>query len=204
MTSYNLLEDQETALKLHKCFYYNTKLFHDILNHFSSIEDVISNLNKLSYKKTTKQIQKLKTISVKKELNYIKKENINLITLNHPHYPKLLKEITFPPPVLFTKGNLACLSKPTIAIVGPRYPSAYGKQVTNFFSKELCKQFCIVSGFATGVDTIAHQTCIENKTETIAVMGTGLDKLVIGNFYLDKKNQNTNLKKNYENEFELD
>lgn len=94
-----------------------------------------------------------------------------------PKYPRLLKEIPDPPQVLYVrgKGPKINLTK-TIAVVGTREATPYGKEVTKQLVKELvAKGFVIVSGLATGVDTVAHETAIIYGGKTIAVLGSGID-----------------------------
>ncbi len=116
------------------------------------------------------------------------KEGIEIVPLFDPKYPTLLKEITDPPIILYAKGNVACLDNPKIAVVGARVSTEYGKQVTEFLVKDLCDYFCIVSGFAKGIDTYAHETTLHNKGKTIAVFGCGIDTIYpTENKYLIKK-----------------
>lgn len=95
-------------------------------------------------------------------------------------YPRLLLEIPSPPPVLYYRGivqveeNLGII--PTVAIVGTRDPSEYGKRWTRKITNVLAqKGFTIVSGMAEGIDTETHRTCLELGARTIAVFGTGVD-----------------------------
>lgn len=95
-------------------------------------------------------------------------------------YPRLLLEIPTPPPVLYYRGqvnldeNLGI--KPTVSIVGTREPSDYGKRWTRKISIALAKHgFTVVSGMAAGIDTEAHQGCLDSGGRTIAVLGTGVD-----------------------------
>ncbi len=77
---------------------------------------------------------------------------------------------------LYRRGALPDPSLPTIAIVGTRQITPYGRYVTQQFTKELVAAgFVIVSGFMYGVDAVAHETCIDNGGKTIAVLGYGLD-----------------------------
>ncbi len=95
-----------------------------------------------------------------------------------PEYPKLLWEIPDPPPLLYYRGPLRPNQTPTITvgIVGTRRPSPYGRRWTQRLSRRLSQQqFTIVSGMATGVDTHAHQSCLDQGGQTIAVLGTGVD-----------------------------
>ncbi|MFG6097201.1 DNA-processing protein DprA [Leptothoe sp. ISB3NOV94-8A] len=94
-------------------------------------------------------------------------------------YPSLLWEIPDPPPVLYYRGPLrpnACTNPITISIVGTRHPSPYGRRWTQRLSRRLSqRQITIVSGMATGIDTHAHQSCLNTDGQTIAVLGTGVD-----------------------------
>jgi DNA processing protein len=102
--------------------------------------------------------------------------NVRVLTLEDPDYPMHLKEIYAPPPVLYVKGDCAVFTQNALAVVGTRRCTQYGKSVTVVLVKELvAKQIVIVSGLAHGIDTIAHQTCLDNKGQTVAVLGCGID-----------------------------
>ncbi|MDO5576646.1 MAG: DNA-processing protein DprA, partial [Fibrobacter sp.] len=102
----------------------------------------------------------------------------NILTFNSKSYPYYLKELSDPPVILYYKGELSAFSGHAVAVVGSRAPTQYGKFVTKQICKELCDQnLVIVSGLARGIDTIAHNTCVENKKVTIAVLGSGLDQI---------------------------
>lgn len=93
-------------------------------------------------------------------------------------YPELLKQIGTPPKKLFYRGNPAFLFKPCIAVVGTRRISEYGKFLTQKIIQELAGfDVCIVSGLATGIDTVAHQTALEQNLPTIAVLGSGINNI---------------------------
>lgn len=110
------------------------------------------------------------------QLDRARKLDVRVLTLDDEEYPPHLKEIYAPPPVLFVKGSCEVFKKHSIAIVGTRRFSPYGKNVTATLVKDLVqKGLVIVSGLAQGIDTIAHQTCLENNGETIAVLGCGID-----------------------------
>jgi DNA processing protein len=73
-------------------------------------------------------------------------------------------------------GNITAADRKAVAVVGSREMSPRGKKLTEEFVKELVKnKFTIVSGLARGIDTVAHQTALENDGRTIAVIGSGLD-----------------------------
>jgi len=106
-----------------------------------------------------------------------KQENIRKITLQDKNYPAILKEIHNPPKELYIKGEITNQDKVAIAVVGTRKYTQYGKQVCLDIAGKLAKLgITIVSGLAKGIDTFAHQAALESGGQTIAVLGSGLDK----------------------------
>lgn len=100
------------------------------------------------------------------------------IKLDDLEYPSLLKDIKNAPPELYVDGSINCVNMPCVAVVGSRNMSEYGKDMTRRIVKELVGAgVCIVSGLAIGIDTVAHETCLENGGKTIAVLGSGLNKI---------------------------
>lgn len=105
-------------------------------------------------------------------------EHHHLIGLDDAYYPPLLKQIADPPPALFVAGALECLLKPQLAIVGSRNASAGGLAHARDFSATLASSGLIItSGLAAGIDAAAHSACLETGGQTIAVTGTGLDRV---------------------------
>jgi DNA processing protein len=103
--------------------------------------------------------------------------DVRILTLSDPDYPMHLKEIYAPPPVLFVRGDCSVFKKHAIAVVGTRRNTTYGKSATIALVKELVrKHLVVVSGLAHGIDTIAHQTCLDNNGKTVAVLGCGIDR----------------------------
>jgi DNA processing protein len=101
---------------------------------------------------------------------------VTALTLTNPAYPALLREIALPPPVLYLRGALTPADDWSIAIVGTRRASAYGRQMTERLAGELAaQQITIVSGLARGIDTYAHTAALEAGGRTIAVLGCGPD-----------------------------
>jgi len=134
------------------------------LKHFNAIEEI--------YEKYNPKVDKKKIDS---DLNYVYKNNIEVIDYFDENYPQNLKNIDYPPIVLFVKGHFD-VSKLFFSIVGTRYPSGYGEKCTSIFSKELTlSSFSIVSGLARGIDSIAHKICLQNKGYSIGVLGCGID-----------------------------
>lgn len=94
------------------------------------------------------------------------------------NYPRRLREIDNPPPVLFVRGNLVEADDWAVAIVGTRRATPYGKQVAEELAASLARAgVTIVSGFARGIDAVAHVSALEAGGRTLAVLGSGLDKL---------------------------
>ncbi len=106
----------------------------------------------------------------------IRKRGIKTVCLTEENYPPLLKEVSFPPLVLFYQGNLPEKERKILAVVGSRLSSFRGKHLAEEISAELSKRgFTIVSGLARGIDTYAHLGALKGEGKTIAVLGCGLD-----------------------------
>jgi len=117
-------------------------------------------------------------VEAEKQRAWAKKEGVAVLTLVSEKYPTYLKEIFAPPPVIFVRGDTSVFSLHAVAIVGTRSPTVYGKNVALSITRELVEHgLVIVSGLARGIDTIAHQTCIEQGGRTIAVLGCGIDRI---------------------------
>lgn len=109
-------------------------------------------------------------------IEYMKKHSIKMITINDEIYPCNLRNIYDPPIVLYLIGNEKILNNFSIAIIGSRVCSNYGKIVANQFAYNIAKNnINIISGLAKGIDTYAHIGAIKANKPTIAVVGTGLD-----------------------------
>jgi len=106
----------------------------------------------------------------------LSKLNVKVTTYLEDDFPKNLKDLEGSPTTLYYKGTLTGLNAPSVAIVGTRRMTYYGKIVTEKFSGELSSfGVTIVSGLARGVDTAAHTACLSHGGITIAVLGNGLD-----------------------------
>ena len=115
-------------------------------------------------------------INLEKEWDLIQQLDISVVTFDHDSYPKLLKSTKHPPPVLYIKGSFVDEDYCSVAVVGTRRKTSYGKQVANELSRFLASNgITVVSGMARGIDTIAHQSALDAGGRTIAVFGSGLD-----------------------------
>ena len=103
--------------------------------------------------------------------------SIDAVTIMDDAYPKSLKQLRYPPFVLFYKGNLKLLSQPGISVVGSRYPDEYGVKMTRRIVSECPDFYVIISGLAKGIDATAHQEAIDRLRPTIAVIGCGIDRV---------------------------
>ncbi len=115
---------------------------------------------------------------VEQDLLWLDQPNCHILTLQDELYPPLLREIHDPPPLLYLQGNLSLLSQWQLAIVGSRNPSQTGRQLAYDFANYLGQGgLCITSGLAMGIDAAAHQGALAAGGSTIAVVGTGLDRV---------------------------
>ncbi len=112
---------------------------------------------------------------------YWKDYPINKVSIDDPRYPKILKKIPSPPRQLYFRappggGLNSSLFKTSLAVVGSRRMTQYGKMVVEKFVSNLALNgVTIISGFMYGVDSEAHRICVENEGKTLAVFGCGLD-----------------------------
>lgn len=161
----------------------------NILKYFGSIKNFWekANINEIenffSKQITQKLIEIRNKLDIYQEFEKLNKEKIKLISVFDKDYPPLLKEISYPPILLYIKGNLFHPDENLknkefcLAVVGSRKATNYGWEVCKYFIEEFSKHpICIVSGLAFGIDSIAHKTSLLNKIRTIAVLGSSVDE----------------------------
>ncbi len=159
-----------------------------LLSKFDTIEKISStdfkNLTEIEGINKTLSLKILRSIDFiqqsQKKVEFIidssLKINANIITFWDDEYPELLKRIYYPPILLYTFGKFSTNDINSVAIVGTRQPTNYGKLNAERFAIELVKNnLTIVSGLARGIDSIAHQAALKAGGRTIAVIGSGLD-----------------------------
>lgn len=101
-----------------------------------------------------------------------------ILTLDDARYPRLLAEIYDAPPILYAHGVLECLENPQLGVVGSRNPSPLGSETAREFAQTLSAAgMTVTSGLALGVDAAAHQGALDAGGPTIAVFGTGPDRI---------------------------
>ena len=118
------------------------------------------------------------TVNLDQVWTKIESQGIKILTWQDEAYPSRLKEIDQPPPVLYLRGEYLQDDLFAVAIVGTRRVTAYGRQITEELAGFLASNgITVVSGLARGVDIIAHQSALKAGGRTIAVLGSGVDKI---------------------------
>ncbi|RLD02250.1 MAG: DNA-protecting protein DprA [Chloroflexi bacterium] len=117
-------------------------------------------------------------VDLQKIWDNIAEKNIRVMNWEDADYPARLREIAQPPPILYLKGEILEEDAWAVAIVGTRRVTAYGRQVTEEIATYLAqKGITIVSGLARGVDGIAHQAALKAGGRTLAVLGSGVNRI---------------------------
>lgn len=105
-------------------------------------------------------------------------EHQHLVTLADPEYPQALLEIPDPPTLLYVRGRVDLLNRPSLAIVGSRNPTPQGVHNAEHFAAALADAgLLIISGLALGIDAAAHRGALAASGETVALIGTGIDRI---------------------------
>ncbi|MCP4681445.1 MAG: DNA-protecting protein DprA [Desulfobacterales bacterium] len=118
------------------------------------------------------------TLDPEEELGRVEKSDARIITYNDPAYPGLLREISSPPMLLYIKGKEIPAKQTFVAVIGSRNPTHYGLKAAERIGTGLAKEGVgVVSGLAKGIDSAAHRGCLRGKGFTVAVIGTGIDRV---------------------------
>jgi DNA processing protein len=116
--------------------------------------------------------------SVERDLEWLDLPDHHLIRFTDAAYPHLLLEIADPPGMVFVRGDAECLLHPQVAIVGSRNPSHGGRTIAAQLSSRLVGcGLTVTSGLASGIDGAAHRGALEAQGHSVAVAGTGLDRV---------------------------
>ncbi|MCC6208329.1 MAG: DNA-protecting protein DprA [Gammaproteobacteria bacterium] len=158
--------------------------FHELLQHFPSPRAIFqSSPRELAAAgriapETARYLENPAWSDVENDLRWLARAGHHALTLHSPEYPPWLREIHAAPPVLHVQGKPSCLASPQIAVVGSRNPTPAGLDLAHEFSAELTRHgFAITSGLAAGIDAAAHRGALDAHGITIAVAGTGLDRV---------------------------
>lgn len=181
----NFSNNEKALIFLSTLDFITSAKYSSIMDKFENISDIFSATPKELF--MLKDIFKTKyEIFLDNLINFnsneffsaLEKRGIGVTTILSDNYPQKLMNLKNPPYVLYYVGDLNLVKCRSVAVVGTRSPSAYGKLITEKYAKELAQNsICIVSGLATGVDKISHESALEVGGKTIAVMGGGFDHI---------------------------
>ena len=127
---------------------------------------------------TISAIRNPDTVLLDQDNKWLEEPDHQLLTWDNDLYPTLLRDIPSPPAALFVEGDPDVLWQPQIAVIGSRNPTAGGRDNALDFAAELSRQgLTITSGMASGIDSCAHHAALDAGGLTVAVTGTGLDRV---------------------------
>ncbi|MFY9961930.1 DNA-processing protein DprA [Pseudomonas sp.] len=174
----------EARLRLHRLPRLGPKRFHSLLQAFGSASAAFSApasaWRALGLPDVSAHARRSPEVrdGAAAALAWLERRDQHLLMWDDPAYPGLLAEVDAAPPLLFVAGNPALLEKPQLAIVGSRRASPPALDTAAAFSRHLAQGgFVITSGLALGIDGAAHQAALDVDGQTVAVLGTGLQKL---------------------------
>lgn len=179
-----LLDELRTCLRLQLTPGLTSNMAKLLLSHFGfSVFD--RTLDELKICLTSQQARELvlsplndvMLSQIEQSLEWAARDGNYLISLADPHYPAEFLSMADAPILLYAKGNIACLQRPKLAIVGARQSTVMGSQIAHDFAACLAERFCVVSGLARGIDMYAHEGALSSNVSaaTIAVMATGMN-----------------------------
>lgn len=132
----------------------------------------------LSKKLAERVVETRASLDLEQYMANLQAQEIQILTWDDPNYPVHLKQIDQPPPILYLKGAFSPEDAWAVAIVGTRAVTAYGRQVTEEVATVLAQNgVTIVSGLARGVDAVAHSAAVKAGGRTLAVLGSGVDRI---------------------------
>ncbi|ALN73376.1 hypothetical protein M673_11655 [Aureimonas sp. AU20] len=150
--------------------------FHALLRRFGTASDALTHLPELAARGgTRRRITICTSEAAEAEFMRLGRFGARLLCHDEADYPQALRAAEGAPPLLSVMGEVTCLAKPSVAIVGSRNAAAAGGRLTRMFATELGQAgYVIASGLARGIDTVAHEAALE--TGTIGVFAGGLDR----------------------------
>ncbi len=161
-----------------------TVRFRQLEQHFGTLEQAWSatagalKAAGLDSRAVSEVVSNRDSISPDGEMERLSQASVRAVTWQDEEYPDRLKEIDDPPPVLYVKGALLPDDWRSIAIVGTRSATSYGKQAASTLARDLVASgITVVSGLARGIDGVAHREVVQAGGRTIAVLASGLDSI---------------------------
>jgi len=157
------------------------KNLHTLLEQFGSPKTVVSappqSLTSLVGSDTAKKITSYSlTENLRQKSSVLDRMDIGILPYYSEEYPGWLRSIENFPPVIFVRGNILPDDEVSVAIIGTRGATVYGKEIARNFAAEFAGAgVTVISGMARGVDTAAHLGALQNNGRTIAVLGSGID-----------------------------
>lgn len=156
-----------------------------LLSHFTTPSNILEasveeleTVNGIGSSLASKVADWKNTVLLEKELDLIEKGGVKVITKLDSEYPAILKEIYDPPICLYVRGILPDLNNASLAVVGSRRMSNYGRKCAAHFAQSAAyADWTVVSGLAYGIDAAAHQACLDASGRTVAVLGSGLARV---------------------------
>lgn len=180
------MDDLSYWLALHKASGIGPATFSQLFKHYSSPRLLFDSpetltqldLSPVQRNAVQKAIQEPDWKAVEQELLWAEAAENHILLLTQTDYPELLKQIHSPPPLLFIKGQVSVLNEIQLAMVGSRNPSIDGHETAWQFAHHLAQQgMVITSGMALGIDAQSHYGALKANGKSIAVAGTGLDRI---------------------------
>lgn len=160
----------------------SNKRISQVLDYFGSPADLWDNFESEKYNLTMLEADTISKLSrtrisfEEKCLERLKREKVKIVTIFDEGYPKKLKQISGPPYLLYYKGSLDGINKISIAVIGSRKATSYGKWAAEKLTRELSELGVnIVSGLAVGIDAVAHKTALKYKAKTFGIIGSGIN-----------------------------
>ncbi len=186
------LQSQKTLLLLSRIPSVGATRLRALLARFQSVDKILNapiselsrtpNIGTATAESISKFLHSPERLKVEADIDAqfdrLSKFNAALITILDEQYPTRLKEIYDAPVYLFVRGNLTPQDSRALAMIGTRHPTDYGKNVTKKFATAFARNgFTVISGFAFGIDSIAHTAALDAGGRTIAVLGNGVDTI---------------------------
>lgn len=121
-------------------------------------------------------VETRRTLDLNREMERLQRAGVALIDRENPAYPVALRHIPSPPPLIYVRGALSDVDSWSVAVVGTRQPTAYGREATRRLTTGLVEAgVTIISGLALGIDSIAHTAALDAGGRTLAVLPCGVD-----------------------------
>ena len=180
------MDDLSYWLALHQASGIGPATFSQLFEHYSNPRrlfdspETLKQLDLLPVQRhaVQKALQEPDWKAVEQALLWTEAAENHILLLTQTNYPELLKQIHSPPPLLFIKGQVSVLNEIQLAIVGSRNPSIDGHETAWQFAHHLAQQgMVITSGMALGIDAQSHYGALKANGKSIAVAGTGLDRI---------------------------